>query len=87
MPVCARCFGAAIGQLIALFAWVVVGFPPYLISATLMLPMGIDWSAQEYVGIASTNQRRLITGLLGGFGLSCLTFKALSDLMLRCTTS
>mgnify|MGYP001230849027 FL=1 len=68
-PVCARCTGVLAGQL--------VGFPiaikknittltAVLCCETTML----DWSLQ-YTGVKkSTNKRRLITGLLGGFGLA-----------------
>ena len=70
-PVCARCTGVLAGQLI--------GFPlaikknisaltAVLCCETTML----DWSLQ-YSGVKkSTNKRRLVTGLLGGFGLAVI---------------
>lgn len=70
-PVCARCTGVLAGQL--------VGFPiaikknistltAVLCCETTML----DWSLQ-YSGVKkSTNKRRLVTGLLGGFGLAVI---------------
>lgn len=70
-PVCARCTGVLAGQL--------VGFPiaikknistltTVLCCETTML----DWSLQ-YSGVKkSTNKRRLVTGLLGGFGLAVI---------------
>lgn len=68
---CARCTGVLAGQL--------VGFPiaikknistltAVLCCETTML----DWSLQ-YSGVKkSTNKRRLVTGLLGGFGLAVI---------------
>lgn len=70
-PVCTRCTGVLAGQL--------VGFPiaikknistltAVLCCETTML----DWSLQ-YSGVKkSTNKRRLVTGLLGGFGLAVI---------------
>ena len=70
-PVCARCTGVLAGQL--------AGFPlaikknisaltAVLCCETTML----DWLLQ-YSGVKkSTNKRRLVTGLLGGFGLAVI---------------
>ena len=59
-PVCARCTGVLAGQL--------VGFPIAIKKNISML----DWSLQ-YSGVKkSTNKRRLVTGLLGGFGLAVI---------------
>lgn len=69
-PVCARCTGVFIGQLLSLFTipfkinW---GFGILGLSI-----MGIDWLCQEVRIRESTNIRRLITGVIGGFGLFIL---------------
>lgn len=71
-PVCARCTGVAIGQIAA----IIVGpfkVPIKAIHCVLLLSiMGLDWFVQEINLIKSTNIRRLITGICGGFGLFSL---------------
>ena len=87
-PVCARCTGATIGQFLSIILNVVYIISshnskeekklPWIISPeSSMISMGImgaDWLVQE-VGIKeSTNVRRLITGILGGFGVFNMYF-------------
>lgn len=87
-PVCARCTGATIGQLFAIITNVtwLIGLhksnskgriPWYLTIWTSLGSMGVmgaDWLIQE-VGIQeSTNRRRLITGILGGYGVFNMYF-------------
>ena len=70
-PVCARCTGVLIGFFISLF---LLYFKIYIInfffSIILTLIMVIDWLLQNLLTKKSNNIRRLITGLIGGFGLS-----------------
>jgi uncharacterized membrane protein len=40
-----------------------------LLSLVLIIPMGVDGTLQYLGLIKSTNTRRFITGLLGGFGI------------------
>lgn len=69
-PVCARCTGVMAGQLTALIA-IPLRIPLSVCIACLTV-MGLDWSIQE-IGIkSSTNSRRFLTGVLGGFGLFSL---------------
>lgn len=67
-PVCARCTGVAMGQFLAIIIGVFVSIP-ISISTILLSIMGIDWGIQEIKIKESNNLRRLITGILGGFGL------------------
>ncbi|MDO5574290.1 MAG: DUF2085 domain-containing protein [bacterium] len=82
-PVCARCTGATIGQLLSIVTNVtwMIGLhklgkerkTPWFLSiwftAVSLAVMGADWSIQE-VGIKeSTNPRRLVTGIFGGYGV------------------
>ena len=67
MPVCARCEGEYIGALAALIAvWFVR--PAYWFMALIMVPMVADGLLQAFTGYESTNWRRLVTGMLFGFG-------------------
>ena len=71
MPVCARCEGELIGILAALSA---IWFfrPPYWVMAVIMLPMIADGLIQGLTRYESTNWRRLITGILFGFGITMI---------------
>lgn len=82
-PVCARCTGVAIGQLVAIFVNILISVP-LSVAIILLGIMGIDWGIQEIGLKKSTNLRRLITGFLGGFGLfsiyACIIKKIISFL-------
>ncbi|MDR0916575.1 MAG: DUF2085 domain-containing protein [Oscillospiraceae bacterium] len=67
-PVCARCTGVFIGRLAAFatFWWVKVDL---WIPIAFLAAMFLDWGLQYLKIKESTNIRRLITGLLGGYGL------------------
>lgn len=69
-PVCARCTGVMAGQLSAL---IVIPFRiPISVCIACLTVMGLDWSIQELGIKSSTNPRRFLTGILGGFGLFSL---------------
>lgn len=70
-PVCARCTGVIISAFLATLLFIKKKLPLWLCisMSTVML---IDWSLQYYEIKESTNSRRLITGLIGGFGYSTL---------------
>ena len=71
MPVCARCEGELIGILAGLIAvWFLR--PPYWLMAFIMLPMIADGLIQGITEYESTNVRRLITGILFGFGITMI---------------
>lgn len=79
-PVCARCTGVFVGQIIAIILAFFCEIPCWL-SVTLMVPMGIDWSIQRFKGIMSNNIRRLITGLLCGFGLTYIYVHIITNIV------
>ena len=68
MPLCARCFGVLTGQLLGILVALSGAVIPVWIGATLAIPMGIDWGLQKIFSLRSTNRRRLLTGVCGGFG-------------------
>nr|NSL49115.1 DUF2085 domain-containing protein [Dendrosporobacter quercicolus DSM 1736] len=72
MPMCARCFGAYIGHIAALLLLLSDHSPSLWVCAALIALMLIDWSLQEFLGLISTNYRRLFTGLGAGIGIGTL---------------
>lgn len=70
-PVCARCTGVILSSVAAFFVFLKKKLSVFL-CISLSGIMFLDWFLQ-YKGIReSTNKRRLITGLIGGFGYSTL---------------
>ena len=75
MRVCSRCFGVFFGQIFALLAFVFIEDIAWYYMALMMLPMAMDWSIQRLLHIRSNNVRRVITGILGGFGMGFIQIK------------
>ncbi len=73
-PVCARCTGVAAGQFSACVTLLCGLRVSWLWSSALLLVMGLDWFVQHINIRQSTNIRRFVTGILGGFGLFNLYF-------------
>lgn len=66
LPVCARCTGMMIGEVIA----VVLAFfflPPLPLCCVMLVPLAVDGIVQYKTAYVSTNLRRVITGLLFGY--------------------
>lgn len=77
MKICARCFGSTIGHCLS-FAVLLFGkLPPWYVSVLLLFPLAVDWSIQHFFKIMSTNNRRLVTGLLGGFGVGAILWSTI----------
>lgn len=68
-PVCARCTGVTIGQTLAVIYFFITKNAKIGLSIFLLGIMGLDWGLQEFKIKSSTNVRRLITGVCGGFGI------------------
>ena len=68
MFVCSRCLGIIIGYIIVapIMYFLKLHFGFYTI--LFMIPLVIDGSLQYFKVLTSNNIRRLITGLLGGYG-------------------
>lgn len=70
-PVCARCTGMIIATVIAPILYFFLKIPIWVYSVMLFI-MGIDGGFQ-YLGIKeSTNIRRLVTGFIGGIGITSI---------------
>lgn len=66
-PVCARCTGVIIGYVLAVCSLMIP--VPTILCLVFCGIMFLDWLIQYLNICVSTNPRRLITGILGGFGL------------------
>lgn len=75
-PICSRCTGELIG---ILFSYITFSFfnPNVLIDIFLMLPLIIDGFIQLKTVYESNNIKRLITGILFGYGLCNLFIKSI----------
>lgn len=70
-PVCARCTGVLISSVLATLLFFKKKLPISLCVA-LSSVMLFDWGIQYLKIKESTNTRRLVTGLIGGFGYTTL---------------
>lgn len=83
-PVCARCTGVLVGNVLAYAMFFVYRLPIefYIMGCAVMF---VDWYIQ-YIRIRqSTNIRRLITGIIGGYSLAtlyCLLIKNAIEMIL-----
>lgn len=72
MKICARCLGANLGHIIsfALFIfWLLPSWYWGIIGLSILL---FDWALQTYFNIMSNKYRRVVTGIIGGFGVGVL---------------
>ena len=75
LPVCARCTGVMAGNIAALIMFFIYAIPIQTCVAGCVA-MFIDWLIQ-YINVRqSTNIRRLITGIIGGYSLTTLYCEA-----------
>jgi uncharacterized membrane protein len=75
-PVCARCTGAFIGNIsaFALFFIYTLPLPLCLIGCGVIF---VDWLIQHLGIRESTNTRRLITGIIGGYAVTTIYCSAI----------
>lgn len=67
-PVCARCSGVFLGYLIAAILYFIVRPPVWLILSAAFL-MFLDWFLQYKGWLSSSNIRRFLTGICGGYAV------------------
>ena len=70
-PICARCTGELVGIVIGTLFFIFFQ-PKFLILLFVLIPMILDGSIQMLTTYESTNLRRLVTGVLFGYGLVTL---------------
>lgn len=80
-PICARCTGVIIGETVSIFLLCFKIKLSLIVNIVFMIIMGLDWVIQ-YIGIKqSTNIRRFITGILGGFSIINIYYYIISYLI------
>lgn len=80
MPICSRCLGVYISSLFAII-YFFKRKTHYFSSFIMSFIMFFDWFIQFLNIKKSTNLRRLITGLIGGFGFTILNLKFLKFIL------
>lgn len=81
-PVCARCTGVYLGELAAAFGHFLLG-SCWRLDLAFCLVMLLDWGVQFLHIRKSTNWRRLVTGLLCGYGMMDLELWVLQTVISR----
>lgn len=80
-PICARCTGVVIGEVVFfLLLFFRITTKPW-IAITFLFIMFLDWLIQFIKLLESTNRRRLITGILGGYGLLTLYYYIIKGIL------
>lgn len=80
-PVCARCTGILIGELLIAPISLLLFPGNYVLSLVCVLIMAADGLLQYYAKIPSTNLRRFVTGLLGGYGVVMMAIFILGQII------
>lgn len=75
-PICARCSGELLGFVLSIFLYKFYSLN-ILINILLILPLLIDGFFQLLTKYESTNIKRLITGILFGYGFFNLFLKSI----------
>lgn len=82
LPVCARCSGVICGEILAIIFILLSITMKWWVMILFLLPMGIDWGLQYLNIFPSTNTRRLITGTLGGIGLTYIYYLIIKTIVI-----
>lgn len=80
LPVCARCTGVILGYLLALPSFLYFGYLKLIVLLGCVMLL-LDWILQALKIKESTNKRRLLTGIIGGFGLMSLQLELFRRLL------
>lgn len=74
-PICARCTGILLGLILGIIVLILFGNIPFLFVPLLLIPIAIDGGGQLLNKWASTNGRRLLTGILAGLAVDFLFYE------------
>lgn len=80
LPICARCTGVIIGYLLTIPIYISVSFN-YIHCLIACFIMFTDWFVQYKRIKESTNVRRLLTGIIGGFGVMGIELLIIVDMV------
>lgn len=78
-PVCARCTGIYVGQLIGIVLYFTY-VPSLYLCLAIAIPMIVDGFTQLRTSYESTNNRRLITGLLFGYAITTIAIYCIIEI-------
>lgn len=70
MPICARCTGILTSFILVIILLKNNIYINFKLAIIMIMIMFLDWLLQYLKIKESTNSRRLLTGIIGGFGLS-----------------
>ena len=73
-PLCARCTGVVFGELLSIIAILCTIQIDVVFAFIFVLPLAIDGGLQYIKILQSNNIRRVITGILAGFGLTYIYY-------------
>lgn len=73
-PLCARCTGIVLGEVLSIIAILCAVRINLIYTLALVLPLVIDGGLQYIKILQSNNARRVVTGVLAGFGLTYVYF-------------
>lgn len=80
-PLCARCSGMVLGYIFSIAVIIGSGSISVIVSFIFMGIMFLDWFIQFKKLKESTNTRRLITGIIGGYGVIGILFNIIKLLV------
>ena len=72
-PICARCTGIMVGNIIAIIS-LFFYIPAWYYLALLLIPLALDGGIQYLTKYRSNNPLRFITGILWGYAIIVLIF-------------
>ena len=73
-PLCARCTGVVFGEVLSIVAILCAIKIDLIYAFVLVVPLAIDGGLQYIKILQSNNIRRVLTGVLAGFGLTYVYF-------------
>lgn len=74
-PICARCTGELIGFVFGAVLYIPLRFPVWW-AFLMLIPLIADGLIQQFTAYESKNYKRLITGLLFGYGIMNLFLRS-----------
>ena len=84
-PVCARCTGVLIGNITAYIMFFIYVIPMRFCIIGCLVTL-VDWLIQKFGIRESTNKRRLITGVIGGYALATIYCTAIKYIIQQILT-